>query len=44
MPSDEVYMPIHVGREGKDNLGYVGDNTGENISIKNPEKHSGLSV
>lgn len=36
MPSDEVYMPIHVGREGKDNLGYVGDNTGENISIKNP--------
>lgn len=36
MPSDEVYMPIHVGREGKDNLGYVGDNIGENISIKNP--------
>lgn len=36
MPSDEVYMPIHVGKEGKDNLGYVGDNTGENISIKNP--------
>lgn len=36
MPSDEVYMPIHVGREGKEDLGYIGDNTGENISIKNP--------
>ena len=36
MPSDDVYVPIHVGREGKQNLGYVGDNTGDNISIKNP--------
>ena len=36
MPEDEVYLPIHVGREGKQNLGYIGDNTGDNISIKNP--------
>ena len=36
MPVDEVYLPIHVGREGKDDLGYTGDNTGDNISVKNP--------
>lgn len=36
MPEDEVYLPIHVGKEGKQDLGYVGDNTGDNISIKNP--------
>lgn len=37
MPKDEMYVPLHVGREGKDDLGYVGDNTGDNISIKNPK-------
>lgn len=36
MPEDEVYLPIHVGKEGKQDLGYIGDNTGDNISIKNP--------
>ena len=36
MPEDHVYMPIHVGREGKADLGYAGDNTGDNISLKNP--------
>lgn len=36
MPDDNVYMPIHVGREGKASLGYIGDNTGDNISTKNP--------
>ena len=36
MPNDDVYLPIHVGKENKDNLGYIGDNTGNNISIKNP--------
>lgn len=36
MPNDDVYMPIHVGREGKGDLGFVGDNTGDNISVKNP--------
>ena len=35
MPDDDVYLPIHVGREGKADLGYLGDNTGENISAKN---------
>ena len=35
MPEDKVYVPLHVGREGKQDLGYVGDNTGENISAKN---------
>lgn len=36
MPKDDIYLPIHVGRENKEDLGYIGDNTGENISIKNP--------
>lgn len=36
MPSDSVYMPIHVGREGKTDIGFTGDNTGDNISTKNP--------
>lgn len=35
MPDDDVYMPLHVGREGKGDLGYIGDNTGDNISSKN---------
>lgn len=35
MPSDKIYLPLHVGREGKINLGYQGDNTGDNISQKN---------
>ncbi len=34
-PKDEMYVPLHVGREGKEDLGYLGDNTGENISGKN---------
>ena len=35
MPSDEMYVPVHVGKEGKSDLGYTGDNTGDNISAKN---------
>lgn len=35
MPKDDMYIPIHVGREGKADLGFVGDNTGDNISSKN---------
>lgn len=42
MPEDKIYLPVHVGAEGKKdengkelNLGYVKDNTGENISVKN---------
>lgn len=37
MPSYDIYLPIQVGAEGKDlDLGFVKDNEGENISIKNP--------
>lgn len=37
MPEDDMYVPVHVGREGKDDLGYRGDNEGEeHISEKNP--------
>lgn len=36
IPEDDVYMPLQVGREGKQDLGFIGDNTGENISLKNP--------
>ena len=35
MPDDDVYLPIHAGREGKAEIGYIGDNTGDNISAKN---------
>lgn len=35
MPKDDVYLPLHVGREGKQDLGFIGDNTGDNISRKN---------
>lgn len=37
MPNDDVYLPIHVGKEGKKDIGVIGDNTGDNISNKNPE-------
>lgn len=37
MPSDtNMYLPIHVGCEGKEDLGFQGDNSGENISTLNP--------
>lgn len=36
MPKESMYLPIHVGCEGKEELGYTGDNTGDNISLKNP--------
>ena len=32
----ECYIPIQVGAEGKEDLGYIKDNTGDNISCKNP--------
>lgn len=42
MPEDDIYLPIHVGAEGKTDekgnpldLGYIKDNTGNNISCKN---------
>ena len=36
MPSDDMYLPLHVGKSGKEELGYQGDDTGDNISLKNP--------
>ena len=43
MPDDLLYLPVHVGAEGKFDadgnpldLGYQKDNTGDNISLKNP--------
>lgn len=35
-PKDKIYVPIQVGAEGKKDLGYIRDNTGDNISKKNP--------
>lgn len=35
MPEDEMYTPIQVGAEGKEELGYQKDNEGDNISSKN---------
>jgi len=43
MPADPMYIPLHVGAEGKKdlagndlNLGYIKDNAGDNISSLNP--------
>jgi hypothetical protein len=36
LPQDQVYVPIHVGYKRKNNIGYIGDHTGDNISKKNP--------
>lgn len=37
MPEDKMYLPLHVGAAGNDlNFGYEQDNTGENISARNP--------
>lgn len=36
MPEDSTYLPLHVGCEGKESISYTGDNTGNNISFKNP--------
>lgn len=35
-PKNPIYVPLHVGRQGKEDLGYLGDNLGENISELNP--------
>ena len=36
MPDDPLYLPLHVGAAGKESFGFVRDDTGENISAKNP--------
>jgi len=35
MPDDTAYLPLHVGKQGKESIGFAGDDTGENISAKN---------
>ena len=35
MPDDPAYFPLHVGKEGKRDIGFPGDNSGDNISDKN---------
>lgn len=34
---DELYKALFVGRNGKDNMGYISDDTGDNISGRNPD-------
>ena len=36
MPSDPIYYPLHVGSALYPGFGFPGDNTGDNISAKNP--------
>lgn len=36
MPEDSMYLPLFVGAEGKESIGFTCDNTGNNISSKNP--------
>lgn len=33
--TEEIYLPLQVGREGKEALGYLTDHTGQNISHRN---------
>lgn len=35
MPKDKLYLPLQVGAEGKDSIGYKRDDEGKNISSKN---------
>ena len=36
VPEDSIYLPVYVGAEGKEDIGFQKDNSGENISEKNP--------
>ena len=36
MPDDEIYLPLHVGAEDKESIGFTRDDSGDNISKKNP--------
>lgn len=37
MPDEKMYIPVQVGAKGKEKIeGYIQDNTGDNISSKNP--------
>lgn len=36
MPKDNIYVPLQVGAKGRENMGFLRDDTGKNISSKNP--------
>lgn len=36
MPADEIYFPVQVGAKGKESICYTRDDSGDNISDKNP--------
>lgn len=36
MPSSNLYLPLQVGSQSENKTNYTKDNTGENISLKNP--------
>ncbi len=36
VPEDDLYLPVFVGSAGKEDIGFQRDDTGENISRKNP--------
>lgn len=36
MPDDPIYLPLHVGAANGNRLPFAGDDTGKNISAKNP--------
>ena len=36
MPTDPMYLPVHVGAAGKERIGYQTDDEGDNISKQNP--------
>ena len=36
VPESSLYMPIHVGASGKDGIGFIRDDSGDNISNLNP--------
>lgn len=36
MPEDGIYLPVHAGAQGKEDIGYTADCTGDNISSRNP--------
>ena len=40
MPKEQCYMPVHVGKKGKESIGYIGDDTNINISESNAECES----
>lgn len=36
MPEDEIYLPVQVGSQEKESIGFQRDDEGDNISAKNP--------